>query len=262
MSNDTVLQWMIGLARQAGAVLMRYRGTTLTRTVKTHVNDFATEADVAAEKLILAALQEQFPTDAVVAEESGVQAGTSDSTWIVDPLDGTWNFANGREHFGVMIARARGDQLTHAVIFNPLSDRMSYAQLNHGSYLNGDRVRLKPAITWETLRDILEELPGGEPLERAVALRESLRDRRVLARLGSAAAQGLETLGRRQDFWVSVPPGKVWDHAPVALVLAEAGLAVTNFYGKPYIWHRDVLGFLAASPTIHDNIIAALQSKG
>jgi myo-inositol-1(or 4)-monophosphatase len=117
MTHAPPLEFSIEAAKQAGSIVCSYRGKELTRSIKTSARDFATEADVAAENHIITAIQKQFPHDAIVAEESGSHNKKgADYTWIIDPLDGTYNFSVGSDDFGVMIARAHGSVLELAVM--------------------------------------------------------------------------------------------------------------------------------------------------
>jgi myo-inositol-1(or 4)-monophosphatase len=255
------LQFAIDLARQAGQVLLQHFGTSLTRTIKTHQQDFATEADIAAEELIISAIRKKFPEDAILAEESGQHAGSSGYTWIIDPLDGTWNFAEGKEFWGVMIARAHGDKVQLAVVFNPYKNMLAFAEQGNGTFLNGRRAIIHP-VAWDAIKPLLNNLPLTSSLDRARVFRERMKAQGLQISIRSAAGKALEALSSSRDLQiqVSLPPGKIWDHAPTSLLFAEAGLRVTNFEGNPYVWHRDENGFLAAVPDVHQKVLSLLKA--
>jgi myo-inositol-1(or 4)-monophosphatase len=132
-------------AAHAGAneLLGRFRGQ-LTETIKAHAGDVATEADLAAERAILAVIQRAFPDDAVFGEETG-QSGDSDRVWVIDPLDGTAHFARGRGDWSVSIALSDVDGPRVAVIYDPLSDEEWTAVRGGGVQLNDITVP-RPAV--------------------------------------------------------------------------------------------------------------------
>jgi myo-inositol-1(or 4)-monophosphatase len=246
------LDFAIEVAQEAGSILLQHRGTPLTRTIKYHQEDFATEADYALEKYILSRIAGEFPDDAVVAEESGkLEKIGAEYTWIIDPLDGTKNFASGSEDFGVLICRCKGEVLENAVAFNPVKKLLATGSVGKGTFLNGRQVNL---------RDIagLDSKVIGANTDLHLALKIIGRSRSK----SSAISTLLDTLLEEHGAYVA-SAGFVWDFAVSALLLAEAGWKVTNFSNQPYRWDGKVKygwpGIIAASPAMHEKVVHALE---
>jgi len=129
-------------AREAGALLMTYYGRPLTIESKAARNDLVTSADRASEALIVRRLLAATPEAAVLAEETGLHAGSAAQRWIVDPLDGTTNFAHAYPPFCVSIAFEEEGELVAAVVFAPKFDECFTAQSGGGARLNGEPIRV------------------------------------------------------------------------------------------------------------------------
>ena len=128
-----------GVAREAGAIMKRrfYDRSSFTLGFKGH-QDYITEVDVEIERLVLARLGAAFPGDGFIAEEGG--GAEADSLWVIDPIDGTANFARGIPHFCVSIAHVSHGVPDIGVIYDPVADEMFAAMRGHGAWLNGARM--------------------------------------------------------------------------------------------------------------------------
>lgn len=221
-----MLQFASDLARQTGQLLLGYydhRGSQVSlKTDRTVV----TEADLAADQLIAAALQAAYPDDLLISEEKGTSlpAGASGPTWVVDPLDGTTNFSLGLPVWGVSIARIENGWPQLGALYFPLLDELYAAQLGLGATLNGEPIQVKPpmpdqptaffACCGRTHRRYVVKVPYKPRI------------------LGSAAysfcavARGAAVLG-----FETTP--KLWDLAAAWLLLQEAGGAVEIYAGSP-----------------------------
>ncbi|MEX1111855.1 MAG: inositol monophosphatase [Candidatus Andersenbacteria bacterium] len=252
MNPSQETQSVIDLAKQAGGVLMKYFGTELTRNIKTGPEDYATEADIAAEKIILEKLKAAFPQDAIVAEESGKHdVLASQYTWIIDPLDGTRNFANNKEDFAVMICRANRGEIELAVIYNPAKDILATAEKGSGVYLQGQRI----------------DLTGHDYSDKPVGVSRSAQAKIIsLDFAGVDLGAGPDTMealaGNRQAYITN--NGYDWDFAPAVLMLAEAGWKVTDTNGNPYQWNGNLEygnpGVIAAPDALHEQLVGLMNS--
>jgi myo-inositol-1(or 4)-monophosphatase len=233
LNLNEALDFAVSTAREAGAVLRDYSRNGVTVKYKGEI-DLVTEADHASEALILKRIRSAYPDCAILSEESGASANSSSSVWIVDPLDGTTNFAHGLPIFSVTLALVVAGVIEVGVTYNPISDELHTAQRGQGAFLNGERLRVStvPALDRALL-------VTGFPYDRRTNPNNnikqftdfSLRAQGVL-RLGSAALDlGAVAVGRLDGYWeFKINP---WDVAAGALLVTEAGGQVTMPDGSP-----------------------------
>jgi myo-inositol-1(or 4)-monophosphatase len=241
---------MSAIAREAGALLMEY----FRRRVKIEYKgeaDLVTEADRNSEALIIRRVREQFPTHAVLGEESGSITATAASDagyrWYVDPLDGTTNFAHGFPVFCVSlgIERLNAEGKAHrvaGVVYDPTRDELFSAELGRGAFLNGAKINVS---TTANLKDCL--LATGFPSQKRhenpniYFYHQITLKTHGVRRAGSAALDLCYVASGRYDgFWEFNLNS--WDTAAGALIAQEAGGKVTNYAGGPFdIASRQVL---------------------
>ena len=126
-------------ARRAGALVMERFRTEVQVSLKGRAN-VVTDADLASERLILDYVTAEYPDFGVLSEESAPVPGAAPYTWVIDPIDGTRNFAEGIPHFCVVVAIAEGDGVAAGVTYDPVRDEMFAAQRGQGAYRNGERI--------------------------------------------------------------------------------------------------------------------------
>jgi myo-inositol-1(or 4)-monophosphatase len=249
------------IAREAGALLMEY----FRRRVKIEYKgeaDLVTEADRSSEALIIRRVREQFPTHAVLGEESGSVAATSASSagyrWYVDPLDGTTNFAHGLPVFCVSLGIERRNAQGKAervagVVYDPTRDELFSAELGRGAFLNGVKVNVSATAS---LKDSL--LATGFPSQKRhknpnIYFYHQLTLKTHGVRRAGSAALDLcyVACGRYDGFWeFNLNP---WDTAAGVLIAQEAGGTVTDFAGGEFdISSRQVL---ATNGLIHSSMV-------
>ncbi len=211
-------------ARRAGSIINRSSLDmgTIEVTRKRH-NDFVTQVDKAAEEAIIEIIRRAYPDHSILAEESGA-AGVSDTTWIIDPLDGTTNFIHGFAQYCVSIAVRQHDTLAHGVVFDPSRNELFVASRGRGAFLNDRRIRVTRR---SSLADSL--IGTGFPFRDLHGLDEYLDMFRAVVpkvsgirRAGSAALDlCYVAAGRFDAFWeMGLYP---WDMAAGALIIQEAG---------------------------------------
>jgi myo-inositol-1(or 4)-monophosphatase len=198
--------------------------------------DLVTDADRAAEAIILERLNRDFPTAAILAEESGASGAIqgSELTFIVDPLDGTTNYAHGLPHFCVTIGARDASGLASGVVYDPLRDEMYVATRGGGAFLNGTRLKVTETAV---LKDAV--LSTGFPYDVHTRADEILsffsafiRKSRAVRRFGSAALDlAYVAQGRYDGYWERGL--KPWDMAAGELLVLEAGGVVSDYQGAP-----------------------------
>jgi myo-inositol-1(or 4)-monophosphatase len=247
------LDFVINLAHRA-AELLRDRFDDPHDVVEKKPHDLVTEADRASEETIVAAVRAAFPTAAILGEEGGVYAGTGDERFIVDPLDGTTNYAHRYPLFCVSIAYERRGIVEAAAIEAPLMDLRFAARRGGGATLNGKPIRVS---TTANVRSALV-CTGFNPADydrngRYFAALSRLAQ--GVRRDGSAALDlALVAAGRFDAFWEwGLKP---WDVAAAALLIEEAGGCVTGIDGLPF----DIAGgsIAASNGRLHGEFRAAL----
>jgi len=247
-------------ARRGGAVLRERFGARRTIAFKGGI-DLVTDADHASEAVLLEFIHRRFPGAAVLAEESGISGGAHVEAalrFIVDPLDGTTNYAHGLPLFAVNVAVERAGKLLAAATFDPLRDEMFLASAGEGATLNGERLGVSDA---RELRQAM--LCTGFPYdiheEQALPLRlfgAFLSRGRAIRRLGSAALDlAYLACGRFDGFWeLKLKP---WDLAPGVLLVRESGGVATDLDGGDRILETG--GVIAANPLLHPLLLDVVR---
>ncbi|GBC59073.1 inositol-phosphate phosphatase [Desulfonema ishimotonii] len=222
--------------------------------------DLVTEADTGSEKEILATLLTRFPDHAILAEESGLSPGDADCQWIIDPLDGTTNFAHGLPQFSVSIAFAHRGRVVVGVVLNPVSGELFTAVSGKGAHLNGRPIRVSQTETVSegllvtgfpyNFKEIFSEVIGR--------FARCLKASRGVRRLGSAALDlCFVACGRFDGFWEQNL--KPWDTAAGMLIAKEAGARVTDFSDMPFT--ADGPEILASNGKLHEEMLSLLKSE-
>ncbi|MXZ90206.1 MAG: inositol monophosphatase [Chloroflexi bacterium] len=140
-SGQSALSVCETAARRAGELVVARFRTDVEVSLKGRAN-VVTDADLASERLILDYVRDEYPDFGVLSEESAPVPGSSPYTWVVDPIDGTRNFAEGIPHFCVVVAIARGDEVVAGVTYDPVRDEMFAAQKGAGACLNGQPIKV------------------------------------------------------------------------------------------------------------------------
>lgn len=227
-----LLNTAIKAARKAGTVIMRHADHVDRLSIETKGrNDFVSEVDRLAEAEIIQTIRNAYPDHAILAEESGEQAG-SQYKWIIDPLDGTTNFLHGYPQYAVSIAVSNEGKLDQAVVFDPLRNEMFIASRGKGAQLNDRKIRVSKTVNMEAAL-----LGTGFPFKEFDRLddwietfRELLPMTSGVRRAGSAALDLAHLAsGRLDGFWeFGLKP---WDMAAGCLLIQEAGGIVTDIDG-------------------------------
>ncbi|MFM9105507.1 MAG: inositol monophosphatase family protein [Chloroflexota bacterium] len=249
-------------ARQAGGILRERFGQTHDVQYKGTI-DIVTEADKASEALIARLVREAWPGHDLLGEEgargTGAAAG-SPWRWIIDPLDGTTNFAHHLPTFAVSIGLERDGQPALGVVYDPMRDECFAAARGHGATLNGKPIGVSPID--ELIRSVLVtgfSYDFDRRGRQAHLWRTFLTRVQAIRQTGSAALNlCYVAAGRMDGYWErGISP---WDVAAGAAILLEAGGAITDFAGNPYRSEDRVV--LAANPGIHRAMLACIAEAG
>ena len=246
-------------ALEAGAILRN--GLRRRRDVRLKGRvDLVTQYDLRSERLITRAIRDAFPDHALLAEEGGASARTSSHRWIIDPLDGTTNFAHGHPAFCVSIGLEVDGGMALGVVYDPVRDELFHAVTGGGAFLNGRRIHVSSETRLE--RSLLST---GFPYDIATSPVDNLDNFGRLykvsqgIRRGGSAALDLCYLacGRFDGFWeLKLHP---WDTAAGIVIVAEAGGKITDFHGRRYsIFDLEIL---ASNGRIHRQMQKILRRR-
>lgn len=254
-----MLNFAIETARDAGRVLLEKFGRIESVTKKGDIN-LVTEADLASEALIVERIKSHFPRHAILAEEAGNAVVTGEDgghKWIIDPLDGTTNYAHGYPCFCVTIALEHEGEVVLGVTYDPTRDELFTAEKGRGATLNGKPIRVSRT---DELGNAL--LVTGFPYDIkhrekfARHLTEFLLTSRGVRRDGSAAIDlAYVACGRFDGFWEEgLNP---WDVAAGKLLIEEAGGTVSYYDGSPFSIYTPPI--VASNGTIHAEMLNVLK---
>jgi myo-inositol-1(or 4)-monophosphatase len=258
--NEEIKKTAIDAALLGGKILKEGFGTSFKISSKEGKNNLVTEYDNKSEDAIINLIKSRFPAHRFWAEESGIsRPDDGEITWVIDPLDGTVNFAHNLPIFSVSIAAVKGKDILCGVIYHPILDELFVAVKGHGATLNGKPIN--PSATDDMSTSFLvtgfpynvHENPG-HCIDHFVGI---IRSGIPIRRLGSAALDlAYVACGRFDGFWeINLHP---WDVAAGVLLVREAGGLVTQYNGNDY-WISDS-NMLASNGKVHNQIIETLQS--
>lgn len=244
-------------ARGAGAILRRNFGRTQSVHFKGEIN-LVTEVDRESEAYIMARLRLAFPHHGILSEESAEVPSSSEYRWIVDPLDGTTNYAHNYPCFCVSIALERNGKLLAGAVYDPLLDEMYTAGAGSGAFRNGEPIAV--SSTPELRRALLAtgfsyDVKTGAN-DNFDYFREFVFAAQAIRRDGSAALDLCYlACGRFDGFWeLALRP---WDTAAGFLILQEAGGKATRLDGSPYDFlHPHIV---ASNGKIHERMLEVIR---
>jgi myo-inositol-1(or 4)-monophosphatase len=256
----------IGFARAGGAVLMRHFGRGLATAQKADLSNVVTAADLASERCIVQAIRERHPAHSIIAEETGCDLRDSEFCWVVDPLDGTSNFAAGIPWFGVLIALLCRGQPIAGVMHLPVSGEMYSASLGGGAFRDGARL----AVTQEaSLANVLWAWGMDAGADAVAAQRDATLLARVLQKVRNVrATNSLVDAAYVADGRLGGMVNRstrIWDIAAPMLIVAEAGGFYTRDDGEPIALDVSpsaadrVYGVMAGAPPLHRQMLALLR---
>ncbi len=243
---------------KSAKVLNKYLGN-LSEINKKGVIDLVTEADIESEKVIIETIKSNFPDHSILAEESGHELNKNpEYLWIIDPLDGTTNFAHGLKSFASSIAFSRNGEIVFGMVNNPATQELFSAVLNKGAFLNGEPIQVSKT---ENLTDSL--LVTGFPYNFKEIIKplmerftNCLSAAQAVRRLGAASLDlCYVACGRFDGFWEENL--KPWDTAAGMFIAREAGAVVTDFSDSSFSVEKNEV--LATNGKIHNEMLSLLE---
>ena len=256
---DNLTQTAIHAARLGGAILQDYAKKGFTIHSKGQAINLVTEADLRSEEAIIQSIRSTFPEHQILSEEQGLRdISQHPIKWIIDPLDGTINFAHGFPMYNVSIGVEYQGTCVIGVIFDPTRDELFLGQQGRGATLNGTPVQ---ASATPKLAEAL--LVTGFAYDIHTATDNNLKEfcaftlrARGMRRTGTAAIDLCYiACGRLDGFWeLQLNP---WDTAAGKVIVEEAGGKITNYAGEPYSIYGKTI--LATNTLIHSEMLGVLK---
>jgi myo-inositol-1(or 4)-monophosphatase len=257
-----LLNFAIQTARDAGSLLAERFGRKIEIANKSEI-DLVTESDLASERLIIDRIKTYYPRHAILAEESGASEPVdrerrNDWRWIIDPLDGTTNYAHGYPCFCVSIGLESNGRMELGVVYDPLRDEMFSAERGQGAALNGRRIHVSstPTLAGALLctgfpYDVRERSEFARHFANFIMAAQGVR------RDGAAALDlAYVAAGRFDGFWEEGL--KPWDVAAGALIIEEAGGRVSDYDNQPLNIFTPPM--LASNGSIHEEMMRVLRA--
>lgn len=257
--NDLLKNTLLRALHAGAEVLQHYFEGTFTVQSKDSINNLVTEVDQKAEDVIIDTIRSEFPEHFILSEEAGELSSSSNYKWIIDPIDGTVNFAHNIPICCVSIGLEQDGKMLMGAVFNPFMNELFFAEHGKGATLNNrplmvsknDQMESACLVTGFPYRWVNVEADPIQVFERFIRLGLPVR------RLGSAALDLCwVAAGRFDGFWeYNLNP---WDIAAGYLIIQEAGGRISNFAGDPYnIYDKQTL---ATNGYIHEQMLKVINA--
>jgi len=257
---DKLREVLLEATKEAGKIILQYFDGSFKIDHKDGVNNLVTEVDKLSEDKIIQIIRATFPTHTIISEEVGEMIKPSDYQWIIDPIDGTVNFAHGIPICCVSIGILYNDELVMGAVFNPMMNELFFAEKGKGATLNGQPINVSKKSNFKTAF-LVTGFPYAWPdsEQHPIKVFEKLvLEGLPVRRLGSAAIDLCwVACGRFDGFWEYNL--QAWDVAAGYLIVQEAGGIVTDFEGgDANVFTRQTL---ASNGLIHDAMLGVIKKK-
>jgi len=257
MIEEELKRIALKAVKEGGAILMEYLGKVQSIDYKGEIN-LVTEVDRRSEEVVMGIIKDSYPDHRILAEETGDSGESSSFKWIIDPLDGTTNYAHGYPCFCISLAIEHEGEVIYATVYDPVREELFTAEKGKGAYLNGKAIKVSST---QQLNQSL--LCTGFPYDvrndlnsNILHFRNFLLKTQAVRRDGSAALDLCYTAtGRFDGFWEQkLFP---WDVAAGSLLVTEAGGNLSNFKGENFsIYDKEIV---ASNGIIHNQMIEVLR---
>ena len=247
------LEFAIKTSKEAGKIMLRYRGKAKTKFKKDL--SIVTEADTAVERFVRKQIKKEFPSHNIVGEEFGGSIGRG-YVWIIDPIDGTTNYSRGGSLFSISLALMKNKKLVCGVVYAPALNELYYASKGKGAFLNGRKIKDSDKKLKESVVSIgfaiRRDIAKGKKIIKLLFPPKVYR-----FRINESAALSLCYVASGKYDACIDPSLNLWDIAAGALIVEEAGGKVSAFSGKK--WSPDEKGILASNSRIHKDLVRILH---
>ena len=222
--------------------------------------DFVTEVDLLCEDLMVRAIEEHYPDDAILSEERGGSVSEEGRTWLLDPVDGTANFMKANPMFCACVSVIEDGTVTHAAVAAPRIGDLYHASAGGGAYMETGGKEMPMRVS--DVKSLEYAVAGADLSLRSGKTQDTGVDRALstswqLRALGSAGIRGAWLAAGYLDVSVGTR-NTVWDYAPTVLLVSEAGGNATDLTGEP--WSLSSEGLIATNGKLHEEVLETLHS--
>ncbi len=243
---------------EAGKLAKEYFEAGVSHRTKSNLGDLVTDADIAVNNYLVKMIQEKYPDHAIHTEENkeDINPG-AEYEWVIDPIDGTRNFAVGISFWCNMIAILKNGELMMSAIYHPIANELFFAEKGKGTTMNGEPVHVNTVNSLNF---------GFGICSRGEHTTFDAEFKRMISRLATDTTCWMHNYGTMlpccyvatggADFYAG-NPGFDHDYLPVALICSEAGALVTDCEGNP--WQRGRRDIVIANPALHPKILELLK---
>jgi myo-inositol-1(or 4)-monophosphatase len=257
---NALKETMLRAADEAGKVILQYFNGAFEIRNKDSINNLVTEVDMFSEKVIIDIIKANYPDHTIISEEVGTEIHVSDYQWLIDPIDGTVNFAHSIPICCVSIGLLYQNELILGVVYNPMMNEKFVAEKGKGATLNGKPISVSKKSDFKKAC-LVTGFPYAWPdsYEHPIRVFERfILEGLPIRRLGSAALDLCwVACGRFDGFWEYNLSS--WDVAAGYLIVQEAGGCITNFEGARYnVFEKQTL---ATNGLIHDEMLSIIRHR-
>ncbi|MBI2452271.1 inositol monophosphatase [Candidatus Pacearchaeota archaeon] len=253
------LQTAINSAKQAGKLILKSYSRKIEARIKDGISfDLVTDADINSEKTIISIIKKKFPNHSFLTEEKTVKQAEemqSEYLWVIDPIDGTINFAHKFPFFAISIALYKNNSALLGVVYDPIKKEMFHAEKSKGAFLNNKKISVSKT---NSLNKSLLATGFFHSIKFKTAEKFLSIPIHYLANFGSAALElSYIAAGRLDGYWeLRLKP---WDYAAGVLIVTEAGGKITDLKGNNF----DLLtgNVLASNGKLHDEMLKIIDKK-
>lgn len=260
VDQDKIENFLVSLRPELHEKIMQYFGETAVSRKGEGVNDIFTEADTAAQEIIVSAIKKQFPDHGIISEEQdGHYQPEASCQWFIDPIDGTKNFATGVPLFGSMAALIVDGYVEIAMDYLPATDELYIAKRNRGVTNNGMPIHCSSPKDFKSSYGIGPVRAGGGnmiKLQRAIT---EVEPKGIWMNcIGSPAISAAYLASGKRD-WFYSKGSKSWDYMASALVIKESGCVTLDADGED--WKAGDLSLVACAPEIEKEIRQIIEVR-
>lgn len=244
---------------RAGKEVLKIYGHAKIQYTKESKTSIVTQADLISHKILTETIKKKYPTHGIISEEDKNYKRNAEYVWILDPVDGTRNFASRTPWFSVIVALMKNNKIVMGAIYHPFFEELYFAEKGKGAYLNGKKITCSKKTDLGNTQGIMSiylEKPNANFVKKLVAAQE--KEKFWSISLSCIAMETTHVADGRRD-WVFVPiAGGVWDYAAAYIILKESGCVVTNLRGKE--WSLKDNEILAANPKLHSKLLKIINN--